>query len=337
MDLRIKVKRRRAVASAVLILAIFSAGGCGKDAQTRDARILEFTYEFSVTNVPETSTNVIAWAPLPVQHCFQEVRGLEIETDYPHTIVSDSTYSNRIVRFDFSDNPARTNAERSAAITFGVLRSSYNVLEGDMSPELVPHLEKKVFLKPSTNIPLEGKIAEEARTVAGDVKDPLQRARKLYDHIVTSVEYDKSGKGWGRGNAVYACNIRKGNCTDFHSLFMAEARVVDIPARFIIGFPLPDDPEDSIGGYHCWAEAYIEGTGWIPVDASEANKHPEKKKELFGGLDANRVEFTLGREIELPGAKGAPLNFFIYPYVEVDGKGHDGISKTFTFSRGLPE
>lgn len=67
----------------------------------------------------------------------------------------------------------------------------------------------------------------------------------------------------------------------------------------------------------------VEPYGWIPVDASEAWKHPEKKNYFFGAHDHDhdRVQFTVGRDIRLdPPQQGEPLNYFIYPYAEVDGK-----------------
>ena len=66
-----------------------------------------------------------------------------------------------------------------------------------------------------------------------------------------------------------------------------------------------------------------EGKGWIPVDISEANKNPKMKDYYFGNLTADRVAFTTGRDLELsPKQDGEPLNFFIFPYVEVGGKAY---------------
>ena len=65
------------------------------------------------------------------------------------------------------------------------------------------------------------------------------------------------------------------------------------------------------------------GLGWVPVDASDAakTKEPVKKAYLFGNLDPDRFDITTGRDLTLsPPQKDGPLNFFIYPYVEVDGK-----------------
>jgi hypothetical protein len=150
----------------------------------------------------------------------------------------------------------------------------------------------------------------------------LEMARAIYNHVISTVKYDKTGKGWGRGDIYYACRERRGNCTDFHAIFIGYPRAVGIPARFAIGFPLPADRgEGKIDGYHCWAEFYARGIGWIPVDASEAAKNPAKRQYFFGAHDENRLEFTKGRDLMLaPRQKGDSLNYFIYRYAEVDGR-----------------
>jgi transglutaminase-like putative cysteine protease len=135
---------------------------------------------------------------------------------------------------------------------------------------------------------------------------------------------------------LYACNAKKGNCTDFHSLFISMARSQGIPARFEIGFPLPaDKTSGEIAGYHCWAEFFDPQNGWVPVDISEAWKHPEKKDYFFGGHDANRIQFSVGRDLKLnPAQQGEPLNYFVYPYVEVGGKEYPNVSQDFSFADG---
>ena len=147
------------------------------------------------------------------------------------------------------------------------------------------------------------------------------------------MSYDKSGTGWGRGDALYACDAKRGNCTDFHALVIGMARSVGIPARFAIGVSLPESRgSGEIPGYHCWAELYIRDRGWVPVDASEGSKNPPKRDYFFGHHDENRLEFSRGRNLMLnPAQKGQSLNFFVYPYAEVDGRPHDTIERTITF------
>jgi hypothetical protein len=61
------------------------------------------------------------------------------------------------------------------------------------------------------------------------------------------------------------------------------------------------------------------------VDASDAAKvkDPAKTAYLFGNLDPDRFVISTGRDLMLtPPQKEGPVNFMIYPYVEVDGKAY---------------
>ena len=70
----------------------------------------------------------------------------------------------------------------------------------------------------------------------------------------------------------------------------------------------------------------------MPIDASEAAKNPEKREYFFGAHDENRVEFSIGRDLNLnPKQVGEPLNYFVYPYVEIDGKSFTSVDKSFSF------
>jgi transglutaminase-like putative cysteine protease len=191
------------------------------------------------------------------------------------------------------------------------------------------------YLKPDRLVPLDDRIRTWAKEVAdaAAAKTDLEMARAIYNHVVATVKYDKSGKGWGNGDIYYACDARRGNCTDFHAIFIGYARALGIPARFAIGFPLPADRgTGKIAGYHCWAEFYAKGIGWVPVDASEAAKNPSKRAYFFGAHDENRIEFSRGRDVVLtPKQQGDALNYFVYPYVEVDGKKYTTVETSYSY------
>ena len=195
------------------------------------------------------------------------------------------------------------------------------------------HVETARYLLPDKLVPIDGQIAELSAGQTKGATNPLEKARKIYDYVIATMHYDHDGNGWGHGDAIYACTAKHANCTDFHSLFIAMARAAGVPARFEIGFPLPADSHSgAISGYHCWAEFYVDGIGWIPIDASEAWKHKEKINYFFGGLDTNRVMFSLGRDLRLnPSQQGDALNYFVYPYAELDGKPFDELKRQFSF------
>ncbi len=169
--------------------------------------------------------------------------------------------------------------------------------------------------------------------VIKDNMSTMEKARALYDRCLATMKYDKTGIGWGRGDAIYACDVRAGNCTDIHSLFIGMARSIGIPARFQMGFPIPTDKQEGeISGYHCWAEFYDPQYSWVAIDASEAIKNPARGDYLFGHLDPDRILLTVGRDIKIA-SEPAPIvcNYLIYPYVLLDGKPYENIGRRVYF------
>ncbi|SVD19231.1 uncharacterized protein METZ01_LOCUS372085, partial [marine metagenome] len=150
---------------------------------------------------------------------------------------------------------------------------------------------------------------------------------KLYEKAMI----DGSNYTFGNGNAIYACDIGVGNCTDYHSYFMSLDRTLGIPARFHMGFSIPLEKEGEIGGYHCWADYHVIDEGWHPVDISEADKDPDKKDYFFGTVCENRLEMTVGRDFKLKGNESESINLFIYPILEVNDKESFLFSKSFTY------
>jgi len=312
----------------------------GGEHQQVPARQFEFTYKVSVPALPPGSGPLRLWIPLPPTDPYQEISGLRLESPIGYKIERESEYGNRFAYIDVP--PERATSPFDVLLSFRITRREHRVelsawrASNDQKSHAEPGLTR--FLHSDRLVPLDGVIGELAQQETKGAKDTLEKARKVYDYVVATMRYDKSGQGWGRGDAMWACTAKRGNCTDFHSLFIGMMRAAGVPSRFEIGFPLPaDKTEGDIPGYHCWAEFYLDGVGWVPVDASEAWKNPAKRDYFFGAHDVNRVLFTYGRDIRLNAAQqGDPLNYFIYPYAEVGGKSYGQLQTHYAF-RDLPQ
>jgi transglutaminase-like putative cysteine protease len=287
-------------------------------------RNFEFTYLTRIPALPLGAKTLKIWIPLPQSDPYQAIGGMRIEFPFPYAKHRDPEYGNEYLYLQVPSE--KVSALGEVRMSFQVTRYEHRVLLDaqqltEQSPGIDPQTLRR-FLQPDRRVPLHGTIAELSAQETRGLQDPLAKARAIYNFVIATMRYDKSGTGWGNGDAIWACTAKRGNCTDFHSLFIGMMRAAGIPARFEIGFPLPSDRHDgSVPGYHCWAEFYVEPYGWIPVDASEAWKHPDKKDYFFGAHDDNRLQFTVGRDIRLdPPQQGDPLNYFIYPYAELDGK-----------------
>jgi transglutaminase-like putative cysteine protease len=299
------------------------------------SRTFHFTYSFTVKDIPSDAKLVRVWVPVPQTDQHQTVKILTVKAPSKTRMTEDSEYGNRIM---YAEIPGSPTGKAEFTLEYQVTRREYSrgsyaqLRRADQTPSIVPASMNRL-VSPDTLIPTDGKIKELAVEVTGSQTGSVAKAKAAYDYLFTNMRYDKTGSGWGRGDAVWACDAKRGNCTDFHSPFIGMLRADGIPARFDIGFPLPENKDKGeIAGYHCWAEFYASKTGWVPVDISEAWKAKEKENYFFGSVDANRVQLSTGRDITLsPKQDGPALNYFVYPYIEVDGKPYDKLDKQFSF------
>jgi transglutaminase-like putative cysteine protease len=298
----------------------------------QESRHFTFHYGFTVKNLP-AGRKVRIWIPAAQSDAYQEVRIVAAKGDLPMKKSRESKFGNGLY---FAETSGATQPELHFEVEYDVVRHERVALNpaAHLVVTTLTNKERQQDLQPDVLVPVTGLPADLAAKVTQGKTQPLEQARAIYDYVFTTMRYDKTGTGWGHGDVLYACDAKKGNCTDFHSLFIAMARSQGIPARFEIGFPLPPDKHSAeIAGYHCWSDFYIDGKGWIPVDISEAWKHQEKREYFFGSHDVNRVQFSMGRDLRVnPPQEGKPLNYFVYPYVEVDGQEYANVSLAFSFA-----
>jgi transglutaminase-like putative cysteine protease len=324
--------RRRAFDPVFLTLALAVMLPSARARSGVASRTFQFRYRTVVKEIPAGVGKLEVWLPFPTSDAHQTISEVTIDAPRPVTISREPEYGNSIlyVRIDRPE-PREIPIE----VSFTATRREYVHRTSDSrSPEPLTAVERQRFLQPDRLVPIDGRIRQLALEVTQGKRNDQEKARAIYDYVTHTVKYDKSGTGWGRGDALWVCDARHGNCTDFHSLVIGMARSIGIPAKFAIGFPLPEQRgSGDIPGYHCWAEVYLRHLGWVPLDSSEASKHPEKIGYFFGAHDENRVQLSVGRDLTLnPIQAGEPLNYFVYPYVEVDGKPHSSVDKQFAFS-----
>jgi transglutaminase-like putative cysteine protease len=299
---------KRVVASSAILLAGIVTACAGSDASIiRGADQFEFFYH---VKLPEITGEARVWIPLAKTDAFQTVIVEELNIPMKWEKVQDREYGNDIcILFPRSEDSGKT------------IEMRYHVSRKEKTAYPASIAEAGRYLRPEKLVPVNETFRTLALKVAAGKTGDLDRAKAIYDHVIGRMRYDKSGTGWGRGDAKYACDARTGNCTDFHSYFIALARSIGIPARFAIGATIPADKnEGTIEGYHCWAEFLADGR-WVPVDISEAWKNRKLADYYFGHNPANRFELTKGRDLLVdPEPQSGPINFLAYPLLEVNGE-----------------
>ncbi|MFD2202136.1 transglutaminase-like domain-containing protein [Shivajiella indica] len=281
-----------------------------------------FKFHYKAT-FPKIEKEAKVWIPIPKSDNYQKIKIITLNAPGKQKEIEDRDFNNKVLFLELGPEHSGDNLE----IVYEVERLEKGPYEdsGPISEE---------YLKPNLLMPIGGQFEEIAlQAIKGKENDSkLVQARALYDYIIDNMRYMKFGK-YGRGDSVYACDSKTGNCTEFHSFFISLARSIGIPARFSIGASIPSERnEGGIDGYHCWAEFYAEGKWW-PVDISEGNKYTALATYYFGRHPANRIEFSQGRDLIVsPLPKSGPINFLAYPLMEIGGETAYPLTE-FTFIR----
>ena len=273
----------------------------------RDRDEFEFLYR---AKLPEITGTARMWLPLAATDSFQTVEVKAINAPGKQRILEEREHANKVLFLELEAKDSGKTVE-----------IRYQVKRLEKAAYAAPTPDQSKYLNPDRLVPVNEEFRRIAKEVVEGKKGDLVRARALYDHVIDRMRYMKYGDGWGKGDAVYACDVRSGNCTDFHAYFIALSRAVGIPARFAIGAAIPSERnEGGIDGYHCWAEFFAEGKWW-PLDISEADKYASLATYYFGHHPANRFELSRGRDLVVePGPASGPINFLAYPVLEIGGK-----------------
>jgi transglutaminase-like putative cysteine protease len=206
----------------------------------------------------------------------------------------------------------------------------------------------KYWTRPTELLPTDGLVRKTALAATQGAKTDVEKARKLYDWIVTNTFREPKVRGCGAGDIATMLETGNlgGKCADLNALFVGLCRSVGIPARDVYGLRLAPsafgyrelggNPASLKGAQHCRAEVYLAGYGWVAMDPADVAKvmrqeTPEwiksaanplivpVKQHLFGGWEGNWVGFNMAHDVALPHAKGAKLGFFMYPIAEDAG------------------
>ena len=281
-------------------------------------------------NAPAEAKDVKLWIPYPLSDANQDITAVQVSGNYANSsVLREPASENTMLSVEWNGYVK----ERLLMYTFQVARKEqvadgFPKKETAFSPE-----EFKRYLESSPSLPITEKVKEQATRITKGKKTVLAKARAIYDWTVENMYRDPKVKGCGYGEVERLLEARGGKCVDINSVFIALARAAGIPAREVFGIRLPKGKEGDMTKFqHCWAEFYLPGKGWVVVDPADVRKYMlEKECDLeqakpmreyyFGNVDENRIAFGTGRDIVLnPPQSAGPLNYFMYPYAEADGK-----------------
>lgn len=305
----------------------------------KEERTFKLTDTFQIGPIEEDTNKLRAWLEVPLETKLQNVEHLSVTTDIPSNkttvkITTDPVLKNRFLYLEVENPQAKSiTVTINSQVTRFSLKGAYE--------DSLTDAQKKHHLKGTGNVP----VGDEMKKLAhenGATEDNNESLKAIYDFVVDNSTYYKANpdkftsSGPDNLDANFCLYQKQGGCTDFHALYMAMSRSIDLPSRFSIGSFLPEafEGKDRDVAYHCWAEGYLGGNRWLPLDAAYGDLWPSRREYYYGNLDARRVLFSRGRGIKLipePDDKKT-LPYFIKGYVEVNGKEFKNWTRKLTFT-----
>lgn len=124
-------------------------------------------------------------------------------------------------------------------------------------------------------------IRELARGI--EKAEPLDRLHSLKTALHEAMVY-MPGATQTQTLAEDALASGKGVCQDHAQAFVAAARVMGYPARYVSGYLMMEDTPDQAAS-HAWAEAHVDGLGWVGFDPANDMSPDDRYVHLAYGLD----------------------------------------------------
>lgn len=267
-----------------------------------DPQVLSLNEEFLLENYTDIELEDLVFkTPSVVQHGiyqFHYERNLNPEPSEIEGSQETLPGNEKLVFEKDSLSPGETweMEAQNEVITFSIEYDIDNISPGpyDKDSEFYETYTSKSLMSDPTDPDIEEKASE----IVGEEDDPLEKAKLIFKWVQDYMEYVPPGNI----GASRALEEGEGVCADYSDLFVALSRAEGIPARRVSGYYKTGEEE---GQFHAWAEFYLEGYGWIPVEPTFTEE--DSVLENFGKLDPNHVfmsfdvvrqEYSEGLEFE---------------------------------------
>jgi transglutaminase-like putative cysteine protease len=171
----------------------------------------------------------------------------------------------------------RVLTEDRAGIVKGVL--------GDLPPE--------VFLRETPLTAAADALDWLASEIAGEGGATIDMLHRLNRQIHGRMRFDVDATGVGtRAEEAFAAG--HGVCQDFGHIFLAVARRIGIPARYVSGHLFRRDGVHRQTAAHAWVEAWVEGLGWVAFDPTNGICADDAYLRVASGLDYQEAAPVVG-------------------------------------------
>lgn len=240
-------------------------------------------YKITIKNMLDCDT-IKVWLPYPRED-IERQKNVKLLSNQKYLISCASPHSSA-----YKEKKYKNNTTFKIKYRFTTYAEYHPLPENLKHSKADPVKYKEYLSEKSPHILFSERIKHKTDSIVGEETRPYYQARKIFESIRKEYPWASAREYSTIDNIPeYVLDEKHGDCGQVSLLFITMCRYKGIPARWQSGFMLHPGYENL----HDWAEIYIEGMGWIPVDPSfgvqEWGTTEEEKYFYFGGIDAYRM------------------------------------------------
>jgi len=253
------------------------------------------------------------WIPLPVESGPQT--NVTIVAVEPAQYVRSTTGTGADLGLAYLEIPLEAVSDPFLNVTarFRFVEHSqhFSIDPAKVQPYNTSAPDYRKYTTPGKNIVTTPEMKKKAQEIVGDETNPYLQAQKIYWSIVDTLPYSHPPLSLLEMTNVpvstYVLETGIGDCGAQSQYFAALCRSLGIPARVPAGYQMIT--RGTPPGTHVWAEYYLEGYGWVPVDVTiaegaewsynaTADERHRYKEYFFGSLDPYR--YIIQKDVDIP-------------------------------------
>ncbi len=213
----------------------------------------------------------------PRAHDGQHVAAWRVDLDVDGRLRTGEDAFGNIVQLLSADGPIET-------LTLTVQGEVETMDTAGVVTGLIERLPTAVYLRETPLTRPDARIEAFARDAAAGKSDRLERLHALLSAIHAEVAFDTASTTVAT-SAIDAFAQRRGVCQDLSHIFIACARHLGVPARYVSGHLARNDGVVAQEASHAWAEAYVDGLGWVGFDVANGVCPGERHVRVAMGFD----------------------------------------------------
>ncbi len=251
---------------------------------------MKLTYTLTVdADAVPAGEMIRCWLPYPKEYFDRQTDVKLISLNESEYIIADDSHPQRTLYFEKKSKKGKPTVFKME-LEYIAHSAYYEIDPENVKPyKTDSDLYKEFTSERAPHIVFTSEMKKLSNGIVGDTKNPYEKVVKIFKWMSDSIPWASAREYSTIDNiSNYCISNMHGDCGIKAMTFINLARLNGVPARWQSGWML----HPGSVNLHDWAEYYLEGYGWIPIDVDygmQESDNPKVKYYFASGIDSYRL------------------------------------------------